>query len=153
MLTTLKMKQENTGQATHSTVNNVCSFIPSSLTLPEAQVLIHTEGQTLCFRILVPELALLRLWSKTMTGNPSLFIGQYTLPWSCMQQVRWSSLSRPTPQLWPDADQLFLMLSSPPLQPPPGYRHIHLLSQDGLLHPASIFVHICTQEVLEEAES
>ncbi|XP_060267291.1 1-phosphatidylinositol 4,5-bisphosphate phosphodiesterase delta-4 isoform X2 [Ovis aries] len=79
-------------------------------------------GQTLCFRILVPELALLRFVVKDYDWKSrNDFIGQYTLPWSCMQQ---------------------------------GYRHIHLLSKDGLsLHPASIFVHICTQEVLEEAES
>nr|pir 1-phosphatidylinositol-4,5-bisphosphate phosphodiesterase (EC 3.1.4.11) delta-2 - bovine [Bos taurus] len=79
-------------------------------------------GQTLCFRILVPELALLRFVVKDYDWKSrNDFIGQYTLPWSCMQQ---------------------------------GYRHIHLLSKDGLsLHPASIFVHICTQEVSEEAES
>ncbi|KAF4014119.1 hypothetical protein G4228_005503 [Cervus hanglu yarkandensis] len=79
-------------------------------------------GQTLCFRVLVPELALLRFVVKDYDWKSrNDFIGQYTLPWSCMQQ---------------------------------GYRHIHLLSKDGLsLHPASIFVHICTQEVLEEAES
>ncbi|XP_070314742.1 1-phosphatidylinositol 4,5-bisphosphate phosphodiesterase delta-4 isoform X4 [Odocoileus virginianus] len=79
-------------------------------------------GQTLCFRVLVPELALLRFVVKDYDWKSrNDFIGQYTLPWSCMQQ---------------------------------GYRHIHLLSKDGLsLHPASIFVHICTKEVLEEAES
>uniref|UniRef100_A0A673TA36 Phosphoinositide phospholipase C n=1 Tax=Suricata suricatta TaxID=37032 RepID=A0A673TA36_SURSU len=35
-----------------------------------------------------------------------------------------------------------------------GYRHIHLLSKDGTsLHPASIFVHICTRGELEGDES
>uniref|UniRef100_A0A8C6FQB5 Phosphoinositide phospholipase C n=1 Tax=Moschus moschiferus TaxID=68415 RepID=A0A8C6FQB5_MOSMO len=79
-------------------------------------------GQTLRFRVLVPELALLRFVVKDYDWKSrNDFIGQYTLPWSCMQQ---------------------------------GYRHIHLLSKDGLsLHPASIFVHICTQEGLEEVES
>ncbi|XP_072817756.1 1-phosphatidylinositol 4,5-bisphosphate phosphodiesterase delta-4 isoform X1 [Vicugna pacos] len=79
-------------------------------------------GQTLCFRILVPELALLRFVVKDYDWKSrNDFIGQYTLPWNCMQQ---------------------------------GYRHIHLLSKDGIsLHPASIFVHICTQEELEGADS
>ncbi|XP_077604735.1 1-phosphatidylinositol 4,5-bisphosphate phosphodiesterase delta-4 isoform X2 [Crocuta crocuta] len=79
-------------------------------------------GQTLCFRVLVPELALLRFVVQDYNWKTrNDFIGQYTLPWTCMQQ---------------------------------GYRHIHLLSKDGTsLHPASIFVHICTQEGLEEDES
>lgn len=108
-------------------------------------------GQTLCFRILVPELALLRFVVKDYDWKSrNDFIGQYTLPWSCMQQ---GEMVLPLPAHTP-ALAVFLMLSSPPLQPPPGYRHIHLLSKDGLsLHPASIFVHICTQEVSEEAES
>ncbi|XP_057600278.1 1-phosphatidylinositol 4,5-bisphosphate phosphodiesterase delta-4 [Hippopotamus amphibius kiboko] len=79
-------------------------------------------GQTLCFRVLVPELALLRFVVKDYDWKSrNDFIGQYTLPWNCMQQ---------------------------------GYRHIHLLSKDGIsLHPASIFVHICTREGVEEVES
>ncbi|MBV97736.1 1-phosphatidylinositol 4,5-bisphosphate phosphodiesterase delta-4, partial [Eschrichtius robustus] len=79
-------------------------------------------GQTLCFRVLVPELALLRFVVKDYDWKSrNDFIGQYTLPWNCMQQ---------------------------------GYRHIHLLSKDGIsLHPASIFVHICTREGLEGVES
>ncbi|XP_054979152.1 1-phosphatidylinositol 4,5-bisphosphate phosphodiesterase delta-4 [Sorex araneus] len=78
-------------------------------------------GETLTFRVLVPELALLRFVVKDYNWTiRHEFVGQFTLPWSCMQQ---------------------------------GYRHIHLLSKDGLsLHPASIFVHISTQEA-EEAES
>ncbi|XP_017505055.3 1-phosphatidylinositol 4,5-bisphosphate phosphodiesterase delta-4 isoform X1 [Manis javanica] len=79
-------------------------------------------GQSLCFRVLVPELALLRFVVKDYNWKSrNDFIGQYTLPWTCMQQ---------------------------------GYRHIHLLSKDGTsLHPASIFVHISTQEGLEVDES
>ncbi|XP_054441632.1 1-phosphatidylinositol 4,5-bisphosphate phosphodiesterase delta-4 isoform X1 [Pteronotus mesoamericanus] len=79
-------------------------------------------GQTLCFRVLVPELALLRFVVMDYNWKSrNDFVGQYTLPWTCMQQ---------------------------------GYRHIHLLSKDGTsLHPASIFVHICVQEELSEAES
>ncbi|KAM9664243.1 1-phosphatidylinositol 4,5-bisphosphate phosphodiesterase delta-4 isoform 2-T2 [Trichechus inunguis] len=78
-------------------------------------------GQTLCFRVLVPELALLRFVVEDYDWKSrNDFVGQYTLPWTCMQQ---------------------------------GYRHIHLLSRDGTsLHPASIFVHVCIQEELEEAE-
>ncbi|XP_037379938.1 1-phosphatidylinositol 4,5-bisphosphate phosphodiesterase delta-4 isoform X2 [Talpa occidentalis] len=79
-------------------------------------------GQTLCFRLLVPELALLRFVVKDYNWTSrDDFVGQYTLPWTCMRQ---------------------------------GYRHIHLLSKDGIsLHPASIFVYICTREEIEEAES
>ncbi|XP_055967960.1 1-phosphatidylinositol 4,5-bisphosphate phosphodiesterase delta-4 [Sorex fumeus] len=78
-------------------------------------------GETLTFRVLVPELALLRFVVKDYNWTiRHEFVGQFTVPWSCMQQ---------------------------------GYRHIHLLSKDGLsLHPASIFVHIRTKEE-EEAES
>ncbi|XP_062953217.1 1-phosphatidylinositol 4,5-bisphosphate phosphodiesterase delta-4 isoform X2 [Cynocephalus volans] len=79
-------------------------------------------GQTLCFRVLVPELAMLRFVVEDYDWKSrNDFIGQYTLPWTCMQQ---------------------------------GYRHIHLLSKDGIsLHPASIFVYICIREDLEEGES
>ncbi|XP_008568970.1 PREDICTED: 1-phosphatidylinositol 4,5-bisphosphate phosphodiesterase delta-4 [Galeopterus variegatus] len=79
-------------------------------------------GQTLCFRVLVPELAMLRFVVEDYDWKSrNDFIGQYTLPWTCMQQ---------------------------------GYRHIHLLSKDGIsLHPASIFVYICIREDLEESES
>ncbi|XP_060049872.1 1-phosphatidylinositol 4,5-bisphosphate phosphodiesterase delta-4 isoform X3 [Erinaceus europaeus] len=78
-------------------------------------------GETLCFRVQVPELALLRFLVKDYNWKfRDDFVGQYTLPWTCMQQ---------------------------------GYRHIHLLSKDGIsLHPASIFVHICIEEEPEEAE-
>nr|XP_039326047.1 1-phosphatidylinositol 4,5-bisphosphate phosphodiesterase delta-4 isoform X3 [Saimiri boliviensis boliviensis] len=79
-------------------------------------------GQTLCFRVLVPELAMLRFVVMDYDWKSrNDFIGQYTLPCTCMQQ---------------------------------GYRHIHLLSKDGIsLHPASIFVYICIREGLEEDES
>ncbi|XP_016806001.1 1-phosphatidylinositol 4,5-bisphosphate phosphodiesterase delta-4 isoform X2 [Pan troglodytes] len=79
-------------------------------------------GQTLCFRVLVPELAMLRFVVMDYDWKSrNDFIGQYTLPWTCMQQ---------------------------------GYRHIHLLSKDGIsLRPASIFVYICIQEGLEGDES
>lgn len=75
------------------------------------------------------------------------FVGQYTLPWNCMQQ------GEPVPPALARTAALaaFLMLSSCPL---PGYRHIHLLSKDGIsLHPASIFVHICIREGIEGVES
>ncbi|XP_049623984.1 1-phosphatidylinositol 4,5-bisphosphate phosphodiesterase delta-4 [Suncus etruscus] len=76
-------------------------------------------GETLTFRVLVPELALLRFVVKDYNWTiRHEFVGQYTLPWSCMQQ---------------------------------GYRHIHLLSKDGVsLHPASIFVHISSKEEEED---
>ncbi|XP_011231979.1 1-phosphatidylinositol 4,5-bisphosphate phosphodiesterase delta-4 isoform X2 [Ailuropoda melanoleuca] len=79
-------------------------------------------GQTLSFRVLVPELALLRFVVKDYNWKSrNDFIGQYTVPWTCMQQ---------------------------------GYRHIHLLSKDGIsLHPASIFVNISIREGLEGDES
>ncbi|KAM5228717.1 1-phosphatidylinositol 4,5-bisphosphate phosphodiesterase delta-4 [Ctenodactylus gundi] len=75
-------------------------------------------GETLCFQVLVPELAVLRFVVKDYDWKSrNDFIGQFTLPWTCMQQ---------------------------------GYRHIHLLSRDGTsLHPASIFVYICTQDEVE----
>ncbi|XP_073927839.1 1-phosphatidylinositol 4,5-bisphosphate phosphodiesterase delta-4 isoform X4 [Castor canadensis] len=79
-------------------------------------------GQTLCFHVLVPELAVLRFVVKDYNWRPRHgFIGQFTLPWTCMQQ---------------------------------GYRHIHLLSRDGIsLHPASIFVYICIREDLGQEKS
>uniref|UniRef100_A0A452V0E8 Phosphoinositide phospholipase C n=1 Tax=Ursus maritimus TaxID=29073 RepID=A0A452V0E8_URSMA len=79
-------------------------------------------GQTLSFQVLVPELALLRFVVKDYNWKSrNDFIGQYTVPWTCMQQ---------------------------------GYRHIHLLSKDGIsLHPASIFVNISIREGLEGDES
>ncbi|XP_014640787.1 PREDICTED: 1-phosphatidylinositol 4,5-bisphosphate phosphodiesterase delta-4 isoform X4 [Ceratotherium simum simum] len=44
-------------------------------------------GQTLCFRVLVPELALLRFVVRDYDWKSRHdFIGQYTLPWTCMQQ-------------------------------------------------------------------
>ncbi|XP_054579178.1 1-phosphatidylinositol 4,5-bisphosphate phosphodiesterase delta-4 [Eptesicus fuscus] len=44
-------------------------------------------GQTLCFQLLVPELAMLRflVMDYNWTSRND-FIGQYTLPWTCMQQ-------------------------------------------------------------------
>ncbi|XP_045875141.1 1-phosphatidylinositol 4,5-bisphosphate phosphodiesterase delta-4 isoform X1 [Meles meles] len=79
-------------------------------------------GQTLSFQVLVPQLALLRFVVEDYNRKSrNDFIGQYTVPWSCMQQ---------------------------------GYRHVHLLSKDGIsLHPASIFVHISIREGLEGDES
>ncbi|XP_047577008.1 1-phosphatidylinositol 4,5-bisphosphate phosphodiesterase delta-4 [Lutra lutra] len=79
-------------------------------------------GQTLSFQVLVPQLALLRFVVEDYNRKSrNDFIGQYTVPWSCMQQ---------------------------------GYRHVHLLSKDGIsLHPASIFVHISIQEGPEGDES
>uniref|UniRef100_A0A8C7BTL3 Phosphoinositide phospholipase C n=1 Tax=Neovison vison TaxID=452646 RepID=A0A8C7BTL3_NEOVI len=79
-------------------------------------------GQTLSFQVLVPQLALLRFVVEDYNRKSrNDFIGQYTVPWSCMQQ---------------------------------GYRHVHLLSKDGIsLHPASIFVHISIREGPEGDES
>ena len=72
-------------------------------------------GQTLCFRILVPELALLRFVVKDYDWKSrNDFIGQYTLPWSCMQQ---GEMVLPLPAHTP-ALAVFLMLSSPPSNHP-----------------------------------
>ncbi|XP_053453960.1 1-phosphatidylinositol 4,5-bisphosphate phosphodiesterase delta-4 [Nycticebus coucang] len=44
-------------------------------------------GQTLCFRVLVPELAMVRFVVKDYDWTSrNDFIGQYTLPWTCIQQ-------------------------------------------------------------------
>ncbi|XP_077011270.1 1-phosphatidylinositol 4,5-bisphosphate phosphodiesterase delta-4 [Tamandua tetradactyla] len=44
-------------------------------------------GQTLCFQVLVPELTLLRFVVKDYDWKSrNDFVGQYTLPWTCMQQ-------------------------------------------------------------------
>ncbi|XP_060049871.1 1-phosphatidylinositol 4,5-bisphosphate phosphodiesterase delta-4 isoform X2 [Erinaceus europaeus] len=46
-------------------------------------------GETLCFRVQVPELALLRFLVKDYNWKfRDDFVGQYTLPWTCMQQVQ-----------------------------------------------------------------
>ncbi|XP_042535143.1 1-phosphatidylinositol 4,5-bisphosphate phosphodiesterase delta-4 [Dipodomys spectabilis] len=79
-------------------------------------------GETLCFHVRVPELAVLRFVVKDYDWRSrNDFIGQFTLPLSCMQQ---------------------------------GYRHIHLLSRDGIsLQPASIFVYTCIRDDLQEEDS
>ncbi|KAM4835985.1 1-phosphatidylinositol 4,5-bisphosphate phosphodiesterase delta-4 isoform 2-T4 [Thomomys bottae] len=78
-------------------------------------------GETLCFHVRVPELAMLRFVVKDYDWKSrNDFIGQFTLPLTCMQQ---------------------------------GYRHINLLSRDGIsLQPASIFVYTCIRDDLEEDE-
>ncbi|XP_030660095.1 1-phosphatidylinositol 4,5-bisphosphate phosphodiesterase delta-4 isoform X3 [Nomascus leucogenys] len=105
-------------------------------------------GQTLCFRVLVPELAMLRFVVMDYDWKSrNDFIGQYTLPWTCMQQGEPAPL---TPGQYPSSG----CLPNAVLLPLPGYRHIHLLSKDGIsLRPASIFVYICIQEGLEGDES
>lgn len=96
----------------------------------------------------MPELALLRFVVQDYNWTSrNDFVGQYTLPWTCMQQGE-PILQHLTN---PRALAAFLMLSSCAF---PGYRHIHLLSKDGTsLHPASIFVYICIREDLEVDES
>eukprot|EP00074_Homo_sapiens_P085494 XP_016860609.1 1-phosphatidylinositol 4,5-bisphosphate phosphodiesterase delta-4 isoform X7 [Homo sapiens] len=105
-------------------------------------------GQTLCFRVLVPELAMLRFVVMDYDWKSrNDFIGQYTLPWTCMQQGEPAPLA---PGQYPSSG----CLPNAVLLPLPGYRHIHLLSKDGIsLRPASIFVYICIQEGLEGDES
>ncbi|XP_035161593.1 1-phosphatidylinositol 4,5-bisphosphate phosphodiesterase delta-4 isoform X7 [Callithrix jacchus] len=105
-------------------------------------------GQTLCFRVLVPELAMLRFVVMDYDWKSrNDFIGQYTLPWTCMQQGEPAPV---TPGQYPNSG----CLPNAVLLALPGYRHIHLLSKDGIsLRPASIFVYICIREGLEEDES
>ncbi|XP_027444710.2 1-phosphatidylinositol 4,5-bisphosphate phosphodiesterase delta-4 isoform X1 [Zalophus californianus] len=106
-------------------------------------------GQTLSFRVLVPELALLRFVVKDYNRKSrNEFIGQYTVPWTCMQQ------GGPVLRPLANATRALAVLLMPSSCPSPGYRHIHLLSKDGIsLHPASIFVHISIREGLEGDES
>ncbi|XP_069926299.1 1-phosphatidylinositol 4,5-bisphosphate phosphodiesterase delta-4 isoform X4 [Oryctolagus cuniculus] len=55
-------------------------------------------GQTLCFRVLVPELAMVRFVVKDYNWKSRHdFIGQYTLPWTCMQQAVLLALPRLPP--------------------------------------------------------
>ncbi|XP_057160812.1 1-phosphatidylinositol 4,5-bisphosphate phosphodiesterase delta-4 isoform X1 [Ursus arctos] len=106
-------------------------------------------GQTLSFRVLVPELALLRFVVKDYNWKSrNDFIGQYTVPWTCMQQ------GGPVLQPLANTTRALAALLMPSSCPSPGYRHIHLLSKDGIsLHPASIFVNISIREGLEGDES
>nr|XP_035938962.1 1-phosphatidylinositol 4,5-bisphosphate phosphodiesterase delta-4 isoform X4 [Halichoerus grypus] len=106
-------------------------------------------GQTLSFQVLVPELALLRFVVKDYNWKSRHdFIGQYTVPWTCMQQ------GGPVLQPLATTTRARAVLLMPSSCPSPGYRHIHLLSKDGIsLHPASIFVHISIREGLEGDES
>ncbi|XP_034511071.1 1-phosphatidylinositol 4,5-bisphosphate phosphodiesterase delta-4 isoform X3 [Ailuropoda melanoleuca] len=106
-------------------------------------------GQTLSFRVLVPELALLRFVVKDYNWKSrNDFIGQYTVPWTCMQQ------GGPVLQPLATTTRALAALLMPSSCPSPGYRHIHLLSKDGIsLHPASIFVNISIREGLEGDES
>lgn len=106
-------------------------------------------GQTLSFRVLVPELALLRFVVKDYNWKSrNDFIGQYTVPWTCMQQG--GAVLQPLAT----TTRALAALLMPSSCPSPGYRHIHLLSKDGIsLHPASIFVNISIREGLEGDES
>nr|XP_048314979.1 1-phosphatidylinositol 4,5-bisphosphate phosphodiesterase delta-4 isoform X2 [Myodes glareolus] len=104
-------------------------------------------GQTFCFRVQVPELVILRFVVKDYNWKSrNNFIGQYTLPWTCVKQGEAIlELLANIPTLAPFLTQ--------PFCPFPGYRHISLLSRDGTsLHPASIFVYICMREDLEEED-
>lgn len=58
-------------------------------------------GQTLCFQLLVPELAMLRFLVKDYNWTSrNDFIGQYTLPWTCMQQGEHVLPPLAKPLLW-----------------------------------------------------
>lgn len=101
---------------------------------------------TLRFTIHTPELAMVRFvvedYDKTTKND---FIGQYTLPLSCMQQGEDGKLyidqSDPVKAA---ALTLFLWVCLVLL----GYRHIHLLSRDGTsIPPSSLFVHIRISEL------
>ncbi|XP_036611208.1 1-phosphatidylinositol 4,5-bisphosphate phosphodiesterase delta-4 isoform X1 [Trichosurus vulpecula] len=127
-------------------------------------------GQTLQFRVRVPELALLRFVVEDYDrASRNDFVGQYTLPWTCVQQgepVCLSFQSYPiqacvSQQADPDPSLakgqgasctiLYRTLPTWGFIPHSGYRHIHLLSKDGTsLHPASIFVYIQIREELDE---
>ncbi|XP_048050214.1 1-phosphatidylinositol 4,5-bisphosphate phosphodiesterase delta-4 [Megalobrama amblycephala] len=73
-------------------------------------------NESLRFTIHTPELALVRFVVEDYdTASRNDFIGQYTLPFTCIQ---------------------------------PGYRHVHLLSKDGMsIHPSSIYVQIKITEL------
>ncbi|XP_051010055.1 1-phosphatidylinositol 4,5-bisphosphate phosphodiesterase delta-4 [Acomys russatus] len=43
-------------------------------------------GQTFCFRVQVPELVMLRFVVKDYSWKSNKFIGQYTLPWTCVKE-------------------------------------------------------------------
>uniref|UniRef100_A0A674I5X1 Phosphoinositide phospholipase C n=1 Tax=Terrapene triunguis TaxID=2587831 RepID=A0A674I5X1_9SAUR len=73
-------------------------------------------GETLWFKVHVPELALVRFvvedYDKTSRND---FVGQFTLPFASIKS---------------------------------GYRHIHLLSKDGMaIPPSSLFVHVQITEL------
>ncbi|XP_074047457.1 1-phosphatidylinositol 4,5-bisphosphate phosphodiesterase delta-4 isoform X1 [Macrotis lagotis] len=104
-------------------------------------------GQTLQFRVRVPELALLRFVVEDYDrASRNDFVGQYTLPWTCVQP------GEPAQSVHPILPALCLPHHAHTgFLPSSGYRHIHLLSKDGTsLHPASIFVHIQIREELDE---
>ncbi|XP_020858455.1 1-phosphatidylinositol 4,5-bisphosphate phosphodiesterase delta-4 isoform X1 [Phascolarctos cinereus] len=116
-------------------------------------------GQTLQFRVRVPELALLRFVVEDYDrASRNDFVGQYTVPWTCVQQGEPACLtfqaSASQQSLTPSLakGQGSSCTTPTPVFPPlSGYRHIHLLSKDGTsLHPASIFVHIQMREELGE---
>ncbi|MEJ1272032.1 phospholipase C delta 4 [Cricetulus griseus] len=76
----------------HSKENyHICDV--SSFSEAKARHLIREEGfnpywgQTFCFRVQVPELAILRFVVKDYQWKSrNNFIGQYTLPWTCVKQ-------------------------------------------------------------------
>ena len=102
-------------------------------------------GQTLCFRVLVPELALLRFVVMDYNWKSrNDFVGQYTLPWTCVQQGEpvLSPLAKP-PNSGCRPNAVHLCLSrlpphTPALQgwhqPPPSFylrAHLHAGRAEG----------------------
>lgn len=113
-------------------------------------------NEPLNFIIHNPELALVRFvvedYDKASRND---FIGQYTLPFTCIQAGEQSIRARH----WSHQDYSSLhsshsdkaVLSSPVFtisSLSPGYRHIHLLSKDGTaIPPSSIFINISISEL------
>lgn len=113
---------------------------------PWQPLLLHTGfnpvwDETLNFVIHTPDLALVRFvvedYDKASRND---FIGQFTLPFTCIQPgggFIYSIYFRTTACVWPQT----LFCAS-------GYRHIHLLSKDGTaIPPSSLFVKISISDL------
>nr|CAD7571922.1 unnamed protein product [Timema californicum] len=126
--------------------------IPSDCTERKTRTVSH-EGdspiyeETFEFQVTLPEIALLRfvILDDDYIGDD--FIGQYSIPFECLQTVTLTIVLPPSVAAWSKASlscwTRLPMTRSLGFESPSGYRHIRLLSNTGEpLENATLFVHV-----------
>lgn len=112
------------------------------------------------FEVAVPDLALVRFMVEDYdSSSKNDFIGQSTIPWNSLKQgecwrerafkEQWAEPARGSGQGLASLNPLLThpLPSDQNCPFPPGYRHVHLLSKNGDLHPsATLFVKISIQD-------